>query len=68
MTKDQRELLRAQAERRARAAQAYQQEDRRLREMLIMLDARFADPDSGVEFNVETMQVVEPTPTSDDAT
>lgn len=64
MTMEQKALLRQQINRRNEAQRIYEREHGTLNALLVMLDARFADPESGVSLDVATLEVREPDATA----
>jgi hypothetical protein len=57
MTNEQRQVLKRQVVQVQDAQRAWDREVVVLKAMLLMHDARFADPASGMEFNAETMEI-----------
>jgi hypothetical protein len=57
MTKEQRRTLKQQAERVQETKRTAERELSMLKAMLLMHDARFADPASGMAFDIETMEI-----------
>lgn len=55
MTDEQKAIIREQVQRYQQAQRLAAKEGEALRQMLILLDARFADPESGLELDVETL-------------
>ena len=60
MTPEQRQILKRQVARVEEAKHAHERETETLRGMLAMHDARFADPSSGVAFDIATLTIEEP--------
>lgn len=57
MTDEQKAVLRQQVQRYQQAQRVAAQEGETLRQMLTLLDARFADPESGLEFDTQTLEI-----------